>query len=87
MQAAGSVSAAFRNEFSAAGINQASDTVAAGCPHGHPIARLYHPAQVSSEIAVAETVIVSGVPETYTYFSASPEDLPGCAEEYIMNNG
>ena len=45
------------------------------------------PTQVSSEIAVAETVIVSGVPETYTYFSASPEDLPGCAEEYIMNNG
>ena len=42
MQAAGSVSAAFHNEFSAA-INQASDTVEAGCPHGHPIARLYHP--------------------------------------------
>jgi hypothetical protein len=42
--------------------------------------------RVSNEIAVAETVIVGGVPENYTYFSTLPEELSDYAEDYIMNN-
>ena len=44
-------------------------------------------AQVTSEIAVAETVIVGGVPNTYTYFSTTPDEVIDYADEYIMNNG
>ena len=44
-------------------------------------------ARVSNEISVAETVIVGGVPENYTYFSTLPEQLQQYAEDYIMNNG
>lgn len=43
--------------------------------------------RVSNEIAVAETVIVGGVPNTYTYFSTTPDEVIDYADEYIMNNG
>ena len=42
--------------------------------------------KVSNEVAVAETVIVGGVPDNYTYFS-NGEDMEQNAEDYIMNNG
>ena len=40
--------------------------------------------RVSNTFAVAETVIVGSVPETYTNFVSS-ESLDGLAGEYIMN--
>lgn len=43
--------------------------------------------KVSNEIAVAETVIVGSVPETYTYFSTAPEEQEQYAQDYIMNKG
>ena len=39
------------------------------------------------EVAVAETVIVGGVPDNYTYFSTMPDEISQYAEDYIMNNG
>ena len=36
---------------------------------------------------MAETVIVGGVPDTYTYFSTTPDETEQYAEDYIMNNG
>ena len=33
-----------------------------------------------------ETVIVGGVPETYTYFSTTPDEVENYADEYIINN-
>ena len=43
--------------------------------------------KVSNQIAVAETVIVGSVPESYTYFSTAPDEIQEYAEDYIMNNG
>ena len=43
--------------------------------------------KVSNEITVAETVIVGGVPESYTYFQGQRETTDEYAEEYIMNIG
>ena len=43
--------------------------------------------KVSNEIAVAETVIVGSVPETYTYFSTTPDELEDTARDNIMNKG
>ena len=40
-----------------------------------------------NEISVAETVIVGGVPQTYTYFSTTEDKIEDYADEYIMNNG
>lgn len=89
MQAVGSVSAGFRNEFTDAGINQTKhqillrvDVHMAILLPGFTTSTL-----VSNEIAVAETVIVGGVPESYTYFSTLPDELQEYAEDYIMNNG
>ena len=42
---------------------------------------------MSNEISVAETVIVGGVPDTYTYFSTTPDEIENYADEYIINNG
>ena len=41
--------------------------------------------QVSNEITVAETVIVGAVPETYTYFSTTPDVYEDDAKDYILN--
>ncbi len=43
--------------------------------------------QVSNEITVAETIIIGSVPDTYTYFSTTPEETEQYAEDYILNNG
>ena len=43
--------------------------------------------KVSNEVAVAETVIVGGVPDNYTYFSTMPDEISQYAEDYILNKG
>ena len=89
MQSVGSASAAFRNEFTAAGINQTRHRILLRIDVFMSILLpgFTTSARVSNEISVAETVIVGGVPENYTYFSTLPEQLQQYAEDYIMNNG
>ncbi len=89
MQAVGSSSATFRNEFSAAGINQTKHQILLDVDVNMSILlpgfSTY--TTVSNVISVAETVIVGSVPETYTYFSADSDVIDNAAQEYIMNNG
>ena len=89
MQAVGSTSASFRNEFTAAGINQTKHQILLQIDVYMSILLPGFTAstRVSNEISVAETVIVGGVPDNYTNFSTMPDELRQYAEEYIMNNG
>ncbi len=89
MQTVGSAEANFRNEFTSAGINQTKHRILLDVDVYVSILLpgFYTSTKVSSEVAVAETVIVGSVPETYTYFQALPESLDEYAREYIMNNG
>ncbi len=89
MQAVGSASAAFRNRFTAAGINQTRHQIFLDVDVYMSILLpgMKTSTKVSNEIAVAETVIVGGVPDTYTYFSTMPDEIGQYAEDYIMNNG
>ena len=89
MQAVGSASAAFRNQFTAAGINQTRHQIFLDVDVYMSILLpgMKTSTRVSNEIAVAETVIVGGVPDTYTYFSTTPDEIENYADEYIINNG
>ena len=89
MQAVGSASAVFRNQFTAAGINQTRHQIFLDVDVYMSILLpgMKTSTRVSNEIAVAETVIVGGVPDTYTYFSTMPDEIGQYAEDYIMNNG
>ena len=89
MQGVGSASAAFRNQFTAAGINQTRHQIFLDVDVYMSILLpgMKTSTRVSNEIAVAETVIVGGVPDTYTYFSTMPDEIGQYAEDYIMNNG
>lgn len=89
MQTVGSTSAAFRDAFTAAGINQTRHRIVLQVDANMSILlpgfSTY--TKVSNEITVAETVIVGSVPESYTYFQGQSETTEGYAEEYIMNIG
>ena len=89
MQAVGSASAAFRISFTAAGINQTRHQIFLDVDVYMSILLpgMKTSTRVSNEIAVAETVIVGSVPDTYTYFSTMPDEIGQYAEDYIMNNG
>ena len=89
MQAVGSASATFRNQFPSAGINQTRHQIFLDVDVYMSILLpgMKTSLKVSNEIAVAETVIVGGVPDTYTYFSTQPDETAQYAEDYIMNNG
>ena len=77
-------SAEFENRFTDAGINQTKHQVVL---HVQVTVRILMPgyttsATVDSSLAVAETVIVGSVPDTYTYFnSGSVDDV----REYMTN--
>ena len=89
MQTVGSAYANFRNEFDSAGINQTKHQILLDVDVYVSILLpgFFTSTQVSNEVAVAETIIVGTVPESYTYFNAAPEALDEYAQEYIMNNG
>ena len=89
MQAVGSANAVFRNQFTSAGINQTRHQIFLDVDVYMSILLpgMKTSTKVSNEIAVAETVIVGGVPDTYTYFSTTPDETAQYAEDYIMNNG
>ncbi len=88
MQSVGSSSARFENAFSSAGINQTKHQIMLVVDVHVSILLPGFTAltKVSNSFAVAETVIVGSVPETYTHFSSS-EKIDDLAGEYIMNNG
>ena len=89
MQTVGTTTAAFRDAFTAAGINQTRHRIVLQVDAYMSILlpgfSTY--TKVSNEITVAETVIVGGVPESYTYFQGQRETTDEYAEEYIMNIG
>lgn len=89
MQFVGSASAGFRNRFSAAGINQTCHQILLDVQVNVSILLpgFRTSTKVNNEIAVAETVIIGGVPETYTYFSTAADERADYAEDYILNNG
>jgi sporulation protein YunB len=89
MQTAGSVTAGFRNEFTAAGINQTKHQILLHVDvyTGILLPGLTASTRVDHEIAVAETVIVGAVPESYTHFSTADDEIEDYAKEYVMNNG
>ena len=87
MESVGSSSARFENQFESAGINQTKhriilriDVYVSILLPGYSTVT-----QVSNEITVAETVIVGAVPETYTYFSTTPDVYEDDAKDYILN--
>ena len=88
MQSVGTATARFDNQFSSAGINQTRHRIILDVDVHVSILLpgLTTYTKVSNEIAVAETVIVGGVPETYTYFSTTPDEIENYADEYIINN-
>ncbi len=88
MQSVGTATARFDNQFSSAGINQTRHRIILNVDVHVSILLpgLTTYTKVSNEISVAETVIVGGVPETYTYFSTTPDEIENYADEYIINN-
>ena len=89
MQSVGTATARFDNQFSSAGINQTRHRIILDVDVHVSILLpgLTTYTKVSNEISVAETVIVGGVPDTYTYFSTTPDEVEHYADEYIINNG
>ena len=88
MQSVGTATARFDNQFSSSGINQTRHRIILDVDVHVSILLpgLTTYTKVSNEISVAETVIVGGVPETYTYFSTTPDEVENYADEYIINN-
>lgn len=89
MQAVGSTNSVFRNVFTASGINQTRHQILLNVDVFMSILLpgLTTSTKISNEIAVAETIIVGNVPDTYTYFSTTEDKIADYADEYIMNNG
>lgn len=89
IQSVGSVTASFRNDFTSAGINQTKHRILLRIDVSMSILlpTFNTSTKVSNEIAVAETVIVGGVPDSYTNFSTAPSELEQYAEDYILNIG
>ena len=89
MQAVGSTTAKLRNAFTAAGINQTKHQILLDVTVQMSILLpgFRTSTQVSNESTVAETIIIGSVPDTYTYFSTTPEETEQYAEDYILNNG
>ena len=88
MQSTGSCSARFANEFTQAGINQTTHRIILCVDVSMSILLpgFRTSTTVSNSFAVAETVIVGEVPETYTYFD-SGNPVEEDAFEYSINNG
>lgn len=87
MESVGSSSARFENEFTSAGINQTKHQIVLNIDVAVSILLPGFSAAttVSNAVTVAETVIVGSVPDTYTYFSSTPENYVSDAKDYILN--
>ena len=84
MQSVGSSVSRFENEFTSAGINQTKHRVVLYVDVGVSVLLpgFRTATQVSGAYVVAETVIVGSVPESYTYFSGTKEEI----EDSIIND-
>ena len=87
MESLGTSEARFENAFTSAGINQTRhqimlnvDVYVSVLLPGFTTAT-----KVSNSFAVAETVIVGAVPDTYTYFSTDPGTYEEDLKDYILN--
>ncbi|NLU23765.1 MAG: sporulation protein YunB [Clostridiales bacterium] len=89
MQSVGSTTAHLRNAFTSAGINQTKHQILLDVDVYVSILLpgFRTSTKVSNEISVAETVIVGSVPQTYTYFGTTDDELEDMGKEYILNNG
>lgn len=87
MESVGSSSARFANQFESAGINQTKHQIVLQVDVSVAILLPGYTAatNVSNSITVAETIIVGAVPDTYTYFSTTPEGYTDDARSYILN--
>ena len=88
MESIGSSSARFKNEFYSAGINQTNHRIILYIDVSISILLpgFTTATNVSNAVTVAETVIVGAVPETYTYFSTTPDTYEEDLKDYILNN-
>lgn len=88
MESVGSSSARFENRFISAGINQTNHRIVLAVDVSVSILLPGYATatKVSTEVTVAETVIVGAVPETYTYFSTVPDTYEEDLKDYILNN-
>lgn len=88
MQSTGSCAAHFENEFENAGINQTTHRILLYVDVSMSILLpgFRTSTQVGASFAVAETVIVGSVPDSYTYFD-SGNDASEDAYEYSINRG
>jgi len=87
MESIGSSSARFKNEFYSAGINQTNHRIILYIDVSISILLpgFTTATKVSNAVTVAETVIVGGVPETYTYFGTDPSTYYEDMKDYILN--
>ena len=87
MESVGSSSANFENAFTSAGINQTKHQIVLNIDVAVSILLpgFSTATTVSNAVTVAETVIVGSVPDTYTYFSSTPESYESDAKDYILN--
>ncbi|MEA5142227.1 MAG: sporulation protein YunB [Oscillibacter sp.] len=87
MQSVGSTTAHLRNAFTSAGINQTKHQILLDVDVYISILLpgFRTSTKVSNEISVAETVIVGNVPQTYTYFDTTGDDMEEIGREYILN--
>ena len=87
MESVGSSSARFENQFTSAGINQTNHRILLHIDVSVSILLPGFTAatRVSNTVTVAETVIVGGVPQTYTYFGTDPNTYEEDMKDYILN--
>ena len=88
MESVGSSTARFANRFESAGINQTKHQIVLEVDVSVAILLPGFSAatKVSTAVTVAETVIVGSVPESYTYFSTTPDTYEEDLKDYILNN-
>jgi sporulation protein YunB len=87
MSAVGSPSADFNNLFTSAGINQTKHQIVLNISVNVSIlmAGIKTSAVVNNSLAVAETIIVGSVPNSYMYFSGDGKSQEGTIQSYGMS--
>ena len=87
MESVGFSTARFNNQFESAGINQTKHQIILEVEVSVAILLpgFTTATKVSTAVTVAETVIVGAVPDTYTYFSTTPDTYEEDLKDYILN--
>ena len=87
MESVGSSTARFNNQFESAGINQTKHQIILEVEVSVAILLpgFTTATKVSTAVTGAETVTVGAVPDTYTYFSTTPDTYEEDLKDYILN--